>query len=51
MVARQLRNRGLADERVLWAMTEVPREAFGESGALTLPLGPDERFTTGNATL
>ncbi len=28
MVARQLRDRGIADERVLAAMAEVPREAF-----------------------
>jgi protein-L-isoaspartate(D-aspartate) O-methyltransferase len=28
MVERQLRNRGIADERVLAAMGEVPREAF-----------------------
>ena len=28
MVARQLRDRGIKDERVLWAMGELPREAF-----------------------
>ena len=28
MVARQLRGRGIADERVLAAMGELPREAF-----------------------
>ena len=28
MVARQLRRRGIADERVLEAMGRVPREAF-----------------------
>ena len=28
MVARQLRRRGIADERVLAAMERVPREAF-----------------------
>lgn len=28
MVERQLRRRGIGDERVLWAMGEVPREAF-----------------------
>ena len=28
MVAHQLRNRGIADERVLAAMGAVPREAF-----------------------
>ena len=28
MVARQLRRRGIADERVLGAMERVPREAF-----------------------
>jgi len=28
MVERQLRGRGIADERVLWAMGRVPREAF-----------------------
>jgi protein-L-isoaspartate(D-aspartate) O-methyltransferase len=30
MVARQLRGRGIADERVLAAMAELPREAFIE---------------------
>jgi len=28
MVERQLRRRAIADERVLWAMGDVPREAF-----------------------
>jgi len=28
MVERQLRRRGISDERVLWAMGEVPRHAF-----------------------
>src|SRR5436189_5540526 len=34
MVERQLRNRGIEDERVLAAMAEVPRERF---------LSPDQR--------
>src|SRR5690242_8871520 len=36
MVERQLRARGIADERVLAAMTAVPREAFLDAGQQAL---------------
>ena len=44
MVERQLRRRGIDDERVLAAMEEVPRERFlpeGQPGArtVTVPCG------------
>lgn len=52
MVERQLRGRGIADERVLAAMGEVPREAFVPAGQRhrayadsALPIGEEQTIS------